>query len=144
MLATIPAIASPPSARSRKVIMAGTLRIADLRHEWHDRHVPTINCQGVRMLKKVVCLVLPGTAPFEFGVVCEVFGIDRSAMGGPSFDYHVATADPGPIATSLGFTMDIRDDLTIAADADLIAVPAHLHGTETVDERYLEVIRAAV
>jgi transcriptional regulator GlxA family with amidase domain len=96
------------------------------------------------MLKKVVCLVLPGTAPFEFGVVCEVFGIDRSAMGGPSFDYAVATADPGPVATSLGFTMDIPNDLTVADDADLIAVPAHLHGTEDVDERYLEVVRAAV
>jgi len=95
------------------------------------------------MLKKVVCLVLPGTAPFEFGVVCEVFGIDRSAMGGPSFDFHIATADPGPVPSSLGFTMDIRDDLSIAADADLVAVPAHLIGTETIDERYLEVVRAA-
>ena len=96
------------------------------------------------MLKKVVCLVLPGTAPFEFGVVCEVFGIDRSAMGGPAFEYHVATADPGPVPTSLGFTMDIRTDLSVAADADLIAVPAHLIGTESVDERYLAVIREAV
>jgi len=95
------------------------------------------------VLKKVVCLVLPGTAPFEFGVVCEVFGIDRSAMGGPSFEFHVATADPGPVSSSLGFTMDIRNDLSVAADADLIAVPAHMIGTETVDERYLEVVRAA-
>lgn len=95
------------------------------------------------MLRKVVCLVLPGTAPFEFGVVCEVFGIDRSAMGGPSFEFHVATADPGPVPSSLGFTMDIRNDLSVAADADLIAVPAHMIGTETVDERYLEVVRAA-
>jgi transcriptional regulator GlxA family with amidase domain len=101
------------------------------------------NCQEDLVLKKVVCLVLPGTAPFEFGVVCEVFGIDRSAMGGPSFEFHVATADPGPIPTSLGFTMSIENDLSIAADADLIAVPAHLIGTETIDERYLEVVRAA-
>lgn len=96
------------------------------------------------MLTKVVCLVLPNTAPFEFGVVCEVFGVDRTEMGGPKFDYHVATADPGPIPTSLGFTMDIPNDLSIAADADLIAVPAHLGGTETIDERYLDVVRAAV
>ncbi|MCS0499455.1 GlxA family transcriptional regulator [Protaetiibacter mangrovi] len=93
------------------------------------------------MLKKVVCLALPGTAPFEFGVVCEVFGIDRSEMGGPSFDFAIATADPGPIPTSLGFTMTIENDLTVAADADLVAVPAHTIGH--VDERYLEVIRAA-
>src|SRR6478735_798527 len=133
MLATIPAIASPPSARSRKVIMAENLRIADSRHEWHHRHIPTINCQGVRMLKKVVCLAIPGTAPFEFGVVCEVFGIDRSDMGGPRFEFAVATADPGPVAMSLGFDMIIENDLSVAADADLIAVPAHKIGA--VDER---------
>lgn len=93
------------------------------------------------MLNKVVALVIPGIAPFEFGVVCEVFGIDRSDSGGPTFDFHVATADPGPVPTSLGFPITITDDLSVAADADLLAVPAH--GTHRVDERYLEVIRAA-
>lgn len=93
------------------------------------------------MLKKVVCLALPGTAVFEFGVVCEVFGIDRSEMGGPRFEFAIATADPGPVPTSLGFPMVIENDLSIAADADLVAVPAH--GIGPVDERYLEVIRAA-
>jgi len=94
------------------------------------------------VLNKVVCLVLPGTAPFEFGVICEVFGVDRSSTGGPTFDFHVATADPGPVATSLGFPLLIEGDLSVAADADLIAVPAHpLAGT--VDERYLDVIRNA-
>jgi transcriptional regulator GlxA family with amidase domain len=96
---------------------------------------------GVDMLEKVVVLVLPGTAPFEFGVVCEVFGIDRSDTGGPKFDFAVATADPGPVKMSLGFDMIIDQDLSIAAEADLVAVPAHTIGP--VDERYLEVIRAA-
>jgi transcriptional regulator GlxA family with amidase domain len=95
------------------------------------------------VLNKVVCLVLPGTAPFEFGVVCEVFGVDRSAMGGPALDFQIATADPGPVPTSLGFTLHVDNDLSIAADADLLAVPAHLVGGEIIDERYLEVLRAA-
>src|SRR5215213_5701182 len=93
------------------------------------------------MLQKVVVLAVPGTAPFEFGVVCEVFGIDRNDSGGPTFDFSVATADPGPVEMSLGFTINIEQDLSIAADADLIAVPAHHRGR--VDERYLDVIRAA-
>ena len=96
------------------------------------------------MLRKVVCLALPDTAPFEFGVVCEVFGVDRSATGGPAFDFAVATADPGPVRMSLGFPIVIDNDLSIAADADLVAVPAHLLGGETIDERYLEVVRDAV
>ncbi|HEY0259677.1 MAG TPA: AraC family transcriptional regulator, partial [Lacisediminihabitans sp.] len=93
------------------------------------------------MLNKVVLLAVPGVAPFEFGVVCEVFGIDRSDMGGPAFDFAIATATPGPVRTSLGFDIMVEHALDIAADADLVAVPAH--GLGPVDEAYLEVIRAA-
>ena len=93
------------------------------------------------MLKNIVLLALPGVAPFEFGVVCEVFGIDRSDSGGPCFEFTIATADPGPVRTSLGYDMVIEAGLEVAATADLIAVPAH--AIENIDERYLEVIRAA-
>lgn len=93
------------------------------------------------MLRKVVTLAIPGTAPFEFGVVCEVFGVDRSDTGGPRFDFSIATADPGPVRMSLGYDMYIDNDLSVAADADLVAVPAHV--IENVDPRYLDVIRDA-
>ena len=95
----------------------------------------------VAMLKKIVLLAIPGVAPFEFGVVCEVFGIDRSDMGGPAFDFTIATAEPGPVPTSLGYDMVITSDLSAAADADLIAVSAHRF--DDIDERFLEVLRAA-
>lgn len=94
------------------------------------------------MLKKIVLLAMPGVAPFEFGLVCEVFGIDRSEMGGPTFEFTIATANPGPVPTNLGYDMVITSDLSVAADADLIAVPSH--GFGPVDERYLSVIRSAV
>ncbi|MDJ0336537.1 helix-turn-helix domain-containing protein [Salinibacterium sp. G-O1] len=93
------------------------------------------------MLQKVVVLALPGVTPFEFGVICEVFGVDRTDTGGPAFTFSIATADPGPVRTSLGYEMFIESNLEAAADADLIAVPAH--SLEKVDERYLDVIRAA-
>ncbi|MET1042505.1 MAG: helix-turn-helix domain-containing protein [Microbacteriaceae bacterium] len=93
------------------------------------------------MLRKVVLLALPGVAPFEFGVVCEVFGVDRSDSGGPSFDFTIATADPGPVHTSMGVDLVVPTGLEVASDADLIAVPAH--PIEGVDARYLEVIRQA-
>ena len=93
------------------------------------------------MLKKIVLLAIPGVAPFEFGVVCEVFGIDRSDTGGAKFDFTIATAEPGPVPTSLGYDMSIAADLSVAADADLVAVSAHRF--DEIDERFLEVIRAA-
>ena len=93
------------------------------------------------MLRRVVALAIPGLAPFEFGVLCEVFGIDRKDAGAPEFEFRIATADPGAIRTSLGFDIVVTDDLSGAADADLLAISARSIGP--VDERYLEVIRAA-
>ncbi len=93
------------------------------------------------MLNKVVVLAIPGVAPFEFGVVCEVFGIDRSDTNGPTFEFSAVTADPGPVPTKQGFSMNIELGLEAAADADLIAVPAF--GFHGIDERYLQVIRDA-
>ena len=94
------------------------------------------------MLKKIVCVAIPGMAPFEFGVICEVFGIDRSEHGGPAFDFHVVTAVPGALRTKIGFDIVVRDDLSAAADADLIAIPAYEAGSE-IHPDVLRVVREA-
>ncbi|MCS5722055.1 helix-turn-helix domain-containing protein [Herbiconiux sp. CPCC 203407] len=94
------------------------------------------------MLSKVVLLAIPGVAPFEFGVVCEVFGIDRSEHGGPEFEFSIATAEPGPVRTSLGYDMLIADGLEKAAEADLIAVPAHVIDAD-VHPEVVRVLREA-
>jgi transcriptional regulator GlxA family with amidase domain len=95
------------------------------------------------MLKKVVLIAVPNGAPFEFGVICEVFGIDRSDMGGPAFDFTIATAVPGAVPMSLGYDMMIESDLSVAADADLIAVPAHAISGGDVQPEVLAVLREA-
>ncbi|UOE44516.1 GlxA family transcriptional regulator [Agromyces larvae] len=94
------------------------------------------------MLKTVACLAVPQMAPFEFGVICEVFGIDRTDDGGASFDFRILAADPGPIPTKLGFSINVEQGLEFADTADLVAVPASPVGTEP-DERILEVVRRA-
>ena len=94
------------------------------------------------MLRKIVCVTLPGMAPFEFGVICEVFGIDRSEHGGPIFDFHVTAAEPGPIRTKLGFDIVVHEDLSAADDADLIAIPAYESGFP-IHPEILRVVREA-
>jgi transcriptional regulator GlxA family with amidase domain len=124
--------------------MAETLRIAYYGHEWQDRQCSHNYCQSREekpMLKKVVVIALPGMAHFEFGTLCEVFGIDRSDMGGPAFDFHVVAADPGPIPMKHGLSLSVNEDLSPAADADLIAIPAYLWNG--FDERVLQVVRDA-
>ena len=95
------------------------------------------------MLQSVACIAVPQMAPFEFGVICEVFGIDRTEQGGPTFDFHVVAAEPGPIATKLGFDVVVHEGLEAAYTADLVAIPASLIDTPP-DERVLDVIRNAV
>ena len=93
------------------------------------------------MLSKIVCIALPGMAPFEFGTICEVFGIDRSDMGGPAFDFHVVAAEPGPIPMKHGLQLSVAEGLDAAEDADLVAIPAY--SWTGFDERVLETVRRA-
>ena len=46
-------------------------------------------------MKTVAVIVQPGFAPFEFGVACEAFGLDRSNDGIPTFDFRILTPEPG-------------------------------------------------
>jgi transcriptional regulator GlxA family with amidase domain len=76
-------------------------------------------------IKSVSALVLDGLAIFEFGVICEVFGIDRSADGVPNFDFKVCGPEPGkPLRTSVGATITPNHGLDDLLGADLVAIPA--------------------
>jgi transcriptional regulator GlxA family with amidase domain len=64
-------------------------------------------------------------APFEFGVICEVFGIDRSAQGVPNFDFKVCGPEAGvPVRTSVGATLTPDHDFSAMLGVDLVAIPA--------------------
>ncbi|MCX5526441.1 helix-turn-helix domain-containing protein [Streptomyces bobili] len=77
------------------------------------------------MLKNVAAILLDGVHPFELGVVCEVFGIDRSDEGLPVYDFAVASAEGPTLSTPhAGFTMSTSHGLERLESADLIAVPA--------------------
>ena len=78
------------------------------------------------MLRSVAVVVIEDVAPFEFGVVCEVFGIDRSDDGGPKFEFRVCGERPGePVSTSIpGVSLTPAYGLDGLDGADLVAVPA--------------------
>ncbi|MBP2323063.1 transcriptional regulator GlxA family with amidase domain [Kibdelosporangium banguiense] len=77
------------------------------------------------MLRTVAAVLVEDLAMFEFGVTCEVFGIDRTDEGVPAFDFRVCAEQPGvPLRTSIGVTLTPDHGLDALLDADLIAVPA--------------------
>jgi AraC family transcriptional activator FtrA len=77
------------------------------------------------MLKRVAVAVLDQVAPFELGVLCEVFGSDRRGDGFPYYDFTICSPGGAPVRTSSGFSITPQADLAPLDDADLVAVPAH-------------------
>ncbi|MFY9920999.1 MAG: DJ-1/PfpI family protein, partial [Mycobacterium sp.] len=94
-------------------------------------------------IERVSALVLDRLAVFEFGVICEVFGIDRSADGVPNFDFKVCGPEPGkPIRTSVGATLTPDHGLDGLVGADLVAIPA-IGGSDYLPEALAAVKAAA-
>jgi transcriptional regulator GlxA family with amidase domain len=76
-------------------------------------------------LHKVAVLLMEQVAVFEFGVVSEVFGIDRTDDGVPPFEFRVCSPTPGvPLATSSGSQVITPYGLDGLIGADLVCVPA--------------------
>ncbi|MBD0737993.1 GlxA family transcriptional regulator [Streptomyces sp. CBMA29] len=76
------------------------------------------------MLKNVAAVLLEGVHPFELGVLCEVFGLDRSDDGLPVYDFAVISAEGPTLRTHAGFDLAVSCDMDRLEEADLIAVPA--------------------
>jgi transcriptional regulator GlxA family with amidase domain len=76
------------------------------------------------MLENVAVVILDTFTPFELGVTCEVFGVDRSDDGLPVYEFSVVAGEPGPLRSANGFTVSVPADLGRLAEADLVCVTA--------------------
>jgi AraC family transcriptional regulator, transcriptional activator FtrA len=94
-------------------------------------------------LKTVAVLLQEPVSLFEFGVLAEVFGIDRTEQDVPAFDYRVCAETPGPLDSRNGTTVTAPFGLEAAADADLIAVPAS-SAARTPSPAVVQLLRDAV
>ncbi|MBF6318165.1 helix-turn-helix domain-containing protein [Nocardia cyriacigeorgica] len=96
------------------------------------------------MLSRVAVVMSERLAMFEFGVICEVFGLDRTADGLPGFDFRVCGREPGrPLpATSPGVTVTPEFGLDELAAADLVAIPA-FPATTDHDPVVVDAVRSA-
>ncbi|MGG5260657.1 GlxA family transcriptional regulator [Phycicoccus avicenniae] len=75
-------------------------------------------------LRTVAVLLQEPVALFEYGVLAEVFGIDRTEEGLPPFDYRVCSEEDRPLDARHGTTVTAAHRLDATYDADLVAVPA--------------------
>jgi transcriptional regulator GlxA family with amidase domain len=95
------------------------------------------------MLNTVAVVLIEDFAPFEFGVLCEVFGMDRTDDGVPRIEFRVCAQRPGvPLATRVGLHVVPVLGLDALAGADLVALPAALIRAD-YPEPVLAALRAA-
>jgi transcriptional regulator GlxA family with amidase domain len=98
------------------------------------------------MLKSVAVILIDGATPFEFGVICEVFGVDRRDDGVPALDFFVCGEKPGePLRLDVGGQLIPEHGLDAVERAELVVMsaatirddysPAVLQALRDADER---------
>ncbi|NIH85123.1 helix-turn-helix domain-containing protein [Amycolatopsis granulosa] len=92
------------------------------------------------MLRTVASVLVDRSAVFEFGVVCEVFGLDRTEDGVPPIEFRVCGERAGePIQASVGVQLVPEHGLDALDGADLVTIPA-----ATVRDEYPEAVLDAI
>ena len=92
--------------------------------------VRKLPCLGSADRKKAAIMgtmIVTGVTPNLFaalsiGIVTEVFGYDRTDLGLPEFDFAIVPAEPGPIRTRYGATVELDGDLSRIEISDLVLV----------------------
>jgi transcriptional regulator GlxA family with amidase domain len=74
------------------------------------------------MLRSVAVIVMSEVAVFELGVLCELFGYDRTAEGLPAYEFAVCSVDGAPVRTHAGFSISPGHGLEPADEADLVVI----------------------
>src|SRR3954468_16437578 len=71
----------------------------------------------------VAAVVDQGALTFDFAIPCEVFGLDRSDIADPWYEFLVAAAGERRVRTQTGFVLEAPHGLEALARADTIVVP---------------------
>jgi transcriptional regulator GlxA family with amidase domain len=96
------------------------------------------------VLRNVAVVVCDDFAPFELGVLCEAFGLDRSDQDLPVYDFAVVAVDEPPLRSVGGMVLDTPHRLDRLAEADLVCVPAWRRLHEPPPDELVQALRDAV
>jgi transcriptional regulator GlxA family with amidase domain len=71
----------------------------------------------------VAAVVDEGALTFDLAIPCEIFGLDRSDIVDPWYEFRLVAAGRRRIRTQTGFTIDVPHGLDALDEADTIVVP---------------------
>ncbi len=93
--------------------------------------------------RRVAVLAYDRLATFEFGVVLEVFGLERPELGVDWYELSVHAVDPGPLRARGGFTIAASKGLRGLDRAGTIVVPGWRDEGQSVPPALLRALRRA-
>jgi AraC family transcriptional activator FtrA len=73
--------------------------------------------------RRVVALAYDELGTFEFGIVVELFGLRRSGLGVPWYQFEVCSVERGPIRAAGGIRVEARRGLRAFEQAGTIVIP---------------------
>jgi AraC family transcriptional regulator, transcriptional activator FtrA len=91
----------------------------------------------------VAAVVDQGALTFDLAIPCEVFGIDRSDIATPWYEFLVVAAGERRVRTQTGFTIEAPHGLAALERADTIVVPGWTSPEVEPDEKLLAALRRA-
>jgi AraC family transcriptional activator FtrA len=91
----------------------------------------------------VVAMLYDGLCTFEFGIVAEVFGLNRPEMGPTWYRFASAAIEPGPLQAHGGFRILPDGHMELFEQADMIVVPGWKGADVSVPDHLVGVLRRA-
>jgi AraC family transcriptional activator FtrA len=98
---------------------------------------------AARDLRRVVALVYEGLGTFEFGIVVELFGLRRTGLGVPWYQFEVCSVERGPIRAAGGIQVVARRGLRAFAEAGTIVIPGWPRSDEPPPPALIRALRRA-
>jgi transcriptional regulator GlxA family with amidase domain len=93
-------------------------------------------------MRSVAVLLHHAVRLFDYGVIHEVFGVDRSDDGVPAFDLRRCSPGRRPVTLAGGATLTATHGLSALTDADLVLVPGAEPAPPTASEAERRAVRA--
>lgn len=99
--------------------------------------------KGAAFNRNVVAVAYDGLCSFEFGIVVEVFGLERPEMGPDWYRFQVASVDQGRLRASGGVRLLVDGDLNLLRTAGTIVLPGWRSADSPAPAGLIKALRAA-
>ncbi len=92
---------------------------------------------------RVVVLTYDNLSVFEFGIVVEVFGLNRPEFGEDWYQFSICSIDGPNLTGTGGFRITIDNDLSALSSADIIVIPGWRAPYTSIPNNLSSVLRKA-